>query len=448
MSKPTQTELDDAADCFERWARVLRQGNDEGKNLGSIALSWSRTKPGNVKITVDGAKDKDGFRSDIRRVLALAALSLLVSCRDCDASLLPYCPEGEPCGETRGACEPGRTACDANGESSCTGALGPTLEVCDGVDNDCDGFVDDELPRRYPSNPLNTCAPRGLCVYAYQRCDGANGFVCDYIRPPTPEVCNGLDDDCDGVNDNGLEAATFYYPDEQYPDTVGVGECRPGIKRCTDGVKFETAAVVPHGELCGNNLDDDCDGLTDETESGNPFRAIVLVEDVSGSMVERLAPLADTICTFQSDPLFNNTVFAVVLVAKGSFQPFVAFMQDFSDATTTCDTLRDPALDDGAAGNEYMIEGILTAGALDWPDGSQHHVIAFTDETIQIFTAFLDDVEDDCLERPYRLGVFTMGAFYFEWNYTTQVCGGYTELLDSTPAHMAQVIRDRFAEGC
>src|SRR5207249_3078333 len=81
--------------------------------------------------------------------------------------------------------------------------------------------------------------------------------------PGTPgaELCgNTVDDDCDGVTDEGYDNGATC--------SAGVGACvRSGTKVCTADRLATTCNAVPGTpgtELCGNTLDDDCDGSTDE----------------------------------------------------------------------------------------------------------------------------------------------------------------------------------------
>ena len=78
----------------------------------------------------------------------------------------------------------------------CT-ALQPTLEVCDNIDNDCDGQSDEGLTQ--------PCA-NGCGVEGVARCVAGRFSECD-APAPVAEICNGRDDDCDGLSDENIVRA-------------------------------------------------------------------------------------------------------------------------------------------------------------------------------------------------------------------------------------------------
>ena len=133
---------------------------------------------------------------------------------------------------------------------------GPALDGCDSIDNDDDGSVDEDFVAEPVTCGVGACAAGGqtACV---------DGQVVEQCTPGAPGVerCDGaVDDDCDGSTDEGFDAGAVC--------TAGVGACgRGGVMVCTaDGLGTDCDAVpgAPMAELCGNGVDDDCDGETDE----------------------------------------------------------------------------------------------------------------------------------------------------------------------------------------
>jgi len=127
---------------------------------------------------------------------------------------------------------------------SCT-PTGP--EVCDGVDNDCNGLVDDGLL------PI-TCGI-GQCQNTVPACVGGSPNTCT-PNSPGMEVCDGIDNDCDGSVDEGLGTVT-----------CGMGACQVTVPSCVMGHSNTCTPGSPSPEVCGNGIDDDCDGTTDEFPS-------------------------------------------------------------------------------------------------------------------------------------------------------------------------------------
>ena len=154
------------------------------------------------------------------------------------------------------------------------------VEVCDGVDTDCNGLVDDGATTDWFSDgdgdgvgvsgaPIVACeAPAG-----YVAVDGDCNDGDPAVYPGAAELCNLQDDDCDGAADDGEGA--FWYSDadgDGYgPDSSAVEYCSeptglvPLGGDCDDG---DAGANPGQVEVCGDLDDDDCDGVTDVGAEG------------------------------------------------------------------------------------------------------------------------------------------------------------------------------------
>jgi len=157
-----------------------------------------------------------------------------------------------------GECKEGLKVC-VNGKSICQGETTSSQEECDSKDNDCDGQVDENFPQK------------GLpCFAGSGACQGKGRFECSQDaksttcnakpQPPSIEICNGIDDDCNGNIDDGLPANKPCYNGP--PGTKGVGACKEGVETCNMGTP-SCNDIKPKAEAC-NNKDDDCNGKIDE----------------------------------------------------------------------------------------------------------------------------------------------------------------------------------------
>jgi hypothetical protein len=128
----------------------------------------------------------------------------------------------------------------------------PVREICDGRDNDCDGVVDNDDPGG--GDPCAT-GMNGICATGHIHCLGALE-TCVADRTATDESCNGVDDDCDGMIDDGDPgggaSCTSSMP----------GACAPGHVHCVAGAVVCVADATPAAERC-DGADNDCDGAAD-----------------------------------------------------------------------------------------------------------------------------------------------------------------------------------------
>jgi hypothetical protein len=142
----------------------------------------------------------------------------------------------------------------------------PTAEVCNGLDDDCDGVVDNGDP-----GSGATCATGldGICATGIEHCIiGTVSCMPDHGPGEVQEVCNGLDDDCDGFIDEGLTTQAYYKDDDGdgYGTTATVEACQApaGYVDKSGDCNDNNAGIHPGAVEQCNDVDDNCDGAIDE----------------------------------------------------------------------------------------------------------------------------------------------------------------------------------------
>jgi len=217
---------------------------------------------------------------------------------DCDGSIdEDFTTLGDECESGSGVCAAtGVFVCAADASAAVCNAAGggSGSEICgNDLDDDCDGSVDEGFERLGEA-----CGEGEACedrsVFACTP-DGT-GIECRSSGAGGTELCgNSLDDDCDGSVDEGFERAGEACD-------AGVGACnRTGTLRCAaDGSGLTCSATpgAPGTELCGNSADDDCDGTVDEGFTSTVGEACIVgvgACERSGSIVCS-ADRTDTVC--------------------------------------------------------------------------------------------------------------------------------------------------------
>jgi hypothetical protein len=170
---------------------------------------------------------------------------------------VPQCANyGTPCAAGVGAChQSGTNVCSGPGITVCNAVpSSPTAETCDGIDNDCNGVIDDGTPGggvACSTGLLGVCA-EGATVCA----NGALECTASVSPGAQSEICDGKDNNCDGTADEGFGLGAAC--------SSGAGLCSvPGVIAC-DAMGTSSCNAIPKppvAEDCTDLVDNDCDGV-------------------------------------------------------------------------------------------------------------------------------------------------------------------------------------------
>ncbi len=317
-------------------------------------------------------------------------------------------------------------------------------ELCDGVDNDCDGTVDvDAVDESLWYGDVDGDG-YGNAAAILSACTQPSGHIADSsdcddgdaaVNPGATEVCNGVDDDCDGTVDVGAADEATWYADA---DGDGFGELATSVSACTqpsghvaDASDCDDAAAWIHpgaDEYC-NGDDDDCDGTVDV-----------------GALDEQ-----DWYADADGDGFGDGS--AVVATACSQPAGTVADSSDCDDgdasihpgAAESCDGVDedcDGIVDDGAPGSSDWYDDLDGDGYGDtssavWACSAPTGMITTggdcddSDATIHPgATEYCDGVDTDCDGTDDPAGVVTFVGAY---GGKTDVTSTFTTMMSTTP---------------
>ena len=320
----------------------------------------SAVKPGAMEICNNIDDDCDGDLDDDDSVLDVSTASvwyedsdsdgfgdLLSTRKACDVPV-GYVANALDCDDTLSAVNPGES------------------EVCNSIDDDCDGVADEpdatDALRYYWDGDSDTY---GRAATFVDSCTPPTGYVLDdsdcddtrdTVNPAALEICNGLDDDCDTLtddSDSSLDASTMttWYKDSDLDD---YGDSALYSKSClapsgyvADNTDCDdsTNTIYPGAVEYCNTVDDDCDGVIDEGDSvGADVFYRDLDADTYGDPGVVISTCASSVTGYVSDNTDCNDTLAAVNPAAtevcNGYDDDCDALIDAADSTLDASTIR------------------------------------------------------------------------------------------------------------
>ena len=168
-------------------------------------------------------------------------------------------------------------------------------EMCNNLDDDCNGYIDENLTQQCGTTDV------GACEFGIESCSLGGWFSCNATEP-VPEICNNLDDDCDGETDEGCDDDNDNYCDIMMIAIGTPNTCTANGIDCNDTL----SSINPgSNETCNDNLDNNCNGIVDyeDDECASPPTNISIIYPSGGEIVNESVKI---LWNESSDP--NNDI--------------------------------------------------------------------------------------------------------------------------------------------
>lgn len=229
--------------------------------------------------TADIDETPDTHTCGVSEILCNGVCVTATSCSEtCNPGDEQPCYGGPSGSDGVGRCSAGVLECEGGvWGTECVGEVTPSDEICNGMDDDCNGVLDDNVPGAGASCQADG---DGICGSGTMQCVD-DGLECVGASAESDEICddgsgngtgNGLDDDCNGRVDDGCAACAEGDTKSCYTGSSGtqnIGICQAGQSTCNASGEWGPCVgeVKPESESC-NGADDNCNGSVDEGDPG------------------------------------------------------------------------------------------------------------------------------------------------------------------------------------